>query len=176
MPTRGATLRCAACNQKLCACERSAIPFIKEPSLAGHSEHYPKITGLDSHHSQPDSHVIVGTDGCDVWSVTGPHPGGQRNILEGHSAGVFMVAAHPEDPDKFVSADEQGHVMRFDAGMRAMECRTLLDFKCYSIAISSVKACSTADEMRCACNIVVLPVQPGAGSTYRERLCHRRQV
>jgi hypothetical protein len=106
--------------------------------LPGHEEVFPKITGLDWHRSKGNSHFIAGTSGCDIWVVD--EGGAQYAILDGHSAGVAMVAPHPQHSHLFVSADDSGNVLRYNSQTRMLECRTLLDFKCYALAVSSVQS------------------------------------
>lgn len=147
LPCRGATLKCAHCQKALCTCEAHEIITVEEPSLPGYNSVYPKISGLDWHEAKEDKEFITGTSGCDLWVV--PDHGPPYTILDGHSAGVFMVAAHPADPHLFVTADESGNVLRYNTRSRLLECRTILDFKCYAVAISSMICCSNPSDPCC---------------------------
>jgi hypothetical protein len=135
-PARGTTLTCAECFSAVCSCEQSQIIHIQEPSLPGHQDIFPQIRGLDWHESKEPNEFIAGTSGCDIWVVRGPET--QFTVLDGHSSGVSMVAPHPKIPDLFVTADEAGNVLRYNAKTRTLECRTLMDFKCYAVAVSCV--------------------------------------
>lgn len=135
LPVRGARLTCAQCQNMLCECQPIDIISIEEPSLPGYNSVCPKIAGLDWHEAKEDQEFITGTSGCDLWVV--PDTGRPYTILDGHSHGVFMVAPHPADSRLFVTADESGNVLRYNSTSRLLECRTILDFKCYAIAISS---------------------------------------
>lgn len=132
---RGTTLSCAECRHVVCSCEHSQIMHIQEPSLPGHQDVFPQIRGLDWHVSKELHEFVAGTSGCDIWVVQGPET--QFSVLDGHSAGVSMVAPHPKNPDLFLTADESGNVLRYNAKRRTLECRTLMDFKCYAVAVSS---------------------------------------
>lgn len=136
LPVRGARLTCAQCQKMVCTCLGVDVISIEEPTLPGYSSSCPKIAGLDWHEAKEDKEFITGTSGCDIWVV--PDIGRPYTILDGHSHGVFMVAPHPADPHLFVSADESGNVLRYNSKSRLLECRTILDFKCYAVAISSV--------------------------------------
>ena len=105
-PVRGTTLSCAECGHVACSCERSEIIHIQEPSLPGHQDVFPQIKGLDWHVSKEIHEFVAGTSGCDIWVAQGPDT--QYSVLDGHSAGVFMVAPHPKNPALFVTADESG--------------------------------------------------------------------
>lgn len=120
----------------VCTCDNSNIIHIQEPSLPGHADVFPQIRGLDWHVSKDDHEFVAGTSGCDIWVVRGCDT--QFSVLDGHSDGVHMVAPHPKDTDLFVSADESGNVLRYNSRTRTLECRTLMDFKCYAIAVSCV--------------------------------------
>lgn len=135
-PVRGTTLSCAECRQVVCSCERSGIIHIQEPSLPGHQDVFPQIKGLDWHASKELHEFVAGTSGCDIWVVRGPDT--QYSVLDGHSAGVSMVAPHPKNPALFVTADESGNILRYNSKTRTLECRTLMDFKCYAVAVSCV--------------------------------------
>lgn len=108
---------------------------IEEPALPGYGSNRPKLSGLDWHEAKEEKEFITGTSGCDIWVV--PDEGLPYTILDGHSHGVFMVAPHPVNSCLFVTADESGNVLRYNTSTRLLECRTILDFKCYAVAISS---------------------------------------
>ena len=135
-PGRGAALACAGCNKVgSCSCKSERIIRLQEPSLPDQGAVYPMVKGLDWHHSQPDNTFVVGTAGCDLWAIAGPKAA--RTVLDGHSANVHMVAVHPRDPTRFVTADETGTVLKYNTESRLLEHRTVLGFKCYAIAVSS---------------------------------------
>lgn len=152
LPVRGASLVCATCRGSGgCKCPEEQMVRVREPSLLVDGEVYPVIKGLDWHHSQRESSFVVGTSGCDLWAVTAPGPGGQRTVLDGHSAAVHMVAPHPVDADQFVTADESGTVLRYNVSSRLLEARTILGFKCYAIAVSSAHPHYTAQVLVMCC-------------------------
>jgi hypothetical protein len=138
LPSRGTRLICAECQgEPVCTCSVERAIRISEPTLPGHPDAHPMIKGMDWHHTQQHDELLIGTSGCDIWAITGQGTEQQRAILDGHSAGVTMVAVHPGQSHKFVSADDTGSVLRYNAESRLLECRTVLAFKCQSIAVSS---------------------------------------
>lgn len=95
--------------------------------------------------SKESNEFVAGTSGCDIWVVQGNET--SFAVLDGHSAGVAMVAVHPKHPELFVTADEAGNVLRYNAKTRTLECRTLMDFKGYAVAVSGV--------LHSACHVVI---------------------
>lgn len=153
-PPRGAALVCADCGGAAgCVCDEATPTRIREPCLPDQGEVHPMVRGLDWHPSHPENAFIVGTSGCDLWRVTGNT---QRAVLDGHSAAVHMVAPHPEDATRFVTADESGTVLKYNTESRLLEGRTVLGFRCYAVAISS--ACPLACSVHCitGCNLQLI--------------------
>jgi echinoderm microtubule-associated protein-like 5 len=137
LPARGAALVCAECSTAAGGCSECPVITIREPCLPGQGDVRPMIKGLDRHPSQPANTCIVGTSACDLWRITGTGQKQQQTVLDGHSAQVHMVATHPEDATRFVTADESGAVMKYNVERRILEGRTILGFRCSAIAISS---------------------------------------
>jgi hypothetical protein len=51
-----------------------------------------------------------------------------------------MLAVHPTDTQRFVTADESGAVLKYNVETRLLEGRTVLGFKCCAVAISSAQS------------------------------------